>query len=408
MAGSRQGIPSWISAAATRVDFEGSASSMSETVFKDAAASKEPSSSSNSKSTADADLGFAERALSAAGAALLSAVLVNPLDVVKTRLQAQAAGIPYQGICGTPCFETATVLPDLKSSASYTRSVLGSESLCRPECGSHYKGTLDVLYKIIRQEGFLKLWRGTNASLALAVPTVGIYLPCYDLFRNFMEDFTAQNAPNMTPYVPLLAGSAARSLACVTCYPVELARTRMQAFRETQTGVRPPGVWKTLHGAITPVTSTNVLQNLRRYRALWTGLGAQLARDVPFSAICWSTLEPIRRRILELVGDEASAATVLGANFSAGFVAGSLAAAATCPLDVARTRRQIEKDPGRVLKMTTRKTLIEIWRDGGIKGLFTGIGPRVGRAGPSVGIVISFYEVVKYALQKRSLKSDSN
>lgn len=53
-------------------------------------------------------------------------------------------------------------------------------------------------------------------------------MPCYDLFRNFMEDFTAQNAPNMTPYVPLLAGSAARSLACVTCYPVELARTRMQ------------------------------------------------------------------------------------------------------------------------------------------------------------------------------------
>jgi len=42
------------------------------------------------------------------------------------------------------------------------------------------------------------------------------------------------------------------------------------------------------------------------------------------------------------VGDEANAVSVLGANFSAGFVAGSLAAAATCPLDVAKTRRQIE------------------------------------------------------------------
>lgn len=40
-------------------------------------------------------------------------------------------------------------------------------------------------------------------------------------------------------------------------------------------------------------------------------------------------------------------------------------------------------------------------RDAGMKGLFTGVGPRVGRAGPSVGIVISFYEVVKYVLHNR-------
>lgn len=35
-----------------------------------------------------------------------------------------------------------------------------------------------------------------------------------------------------------------------------------------------------------------------------------------------------------------------------------------------------------------------------MKGLFTGISPRVGRAGPSVGIVVSFYEVVKYVLHQ--------
>lgn len=36
-----------------------------------------------------------------------------------------------------------------------------------------------------------------------------------------------------------------------------------------------------------------------------------------------------------------------------------------------------------------------------MRGLFTGVGPRVARAGPSVGIVVSFYEVVKYAMYKR-------
>lgn len=106
------------------------------------------------------------------------------------------------------------------------------------------------------KEGFARLWRGTNASLALAVPTVrllyvknhaksflrhtcwwkfllvvnqvGIYLPCYDILRNVMEGYTTEYMPSLTPYVPLLAGSAARSLACISCYPVELARTRMQ------------------------------------------------------------------------------------------------------------------------------------------------------------------------------------
>ncbi|KAG5626624.1 hypothetical protein H5410_011842 [Solanum commersonii] len=345
-------------------------------------------------------LGFGERAISAAGAAVLSAILVNPLDVAKTRLQAQAAGVPYDSLCNLGHLNSNTVLTGVKYNSSGTRAVLGAEPTCSPEC-FQYKGTLDVFYKVIRQEGFTRLWRGTNASLTLAIPSVAIYLPLYDIFRNSMEEYTLRNIPIATPYVPLVAGSLARSIACITCYPVELARTRMQAFKDTKNGVKPPGVWKTLVGVVSPVNT------MQTYRLLWTGLGAQLARDVPFSAICWSTLEPVRRKLLGMAGDEASVTTVFGANFSAGFVAGILAASATCPLDVARTRRQIENDPERALRMTTRQTLVEIWRDGGFKGFFAGVGPRVARAGPSVGIVVSFYEVVKYCLSHRHMHRQS-
>lgn len=74
---SKPGVPSWISAAAvTKLDFEGK-----ENMLKEAATSS--SSSYSTRGLADVDLGFGERALAAAGAAALSAVIVNPLDVAK-------------------------------------------------------------------------------------------------------------------------------------------------------------------------------------------------------------------------------------------------------------------------------------------------------------------------------------
>ncbi|XLS55226.1 hypothetical protein HN51_004981, partial [Arachis hypogaea] len=89
------------------------------------------------------------------------------------------------------------------------------------------------------------------------------------------------------------------------------------AFKTTESG-KPPG-----------------------YRYWWTGFGAQLSRNVPYSGIRWLTLSQaslqIRKTLLGLVGDEATVAIILGANFIVGFIAGTVAAAATCPLDVAKT-----------------------------------------------------------------------
>ncbi|KAF8643656.1 hypothetical protein HU200_066712 [Digitaria exilis] len=194
---------------------------------------------------AERDMGFAERAVSAAGAAVVSAILVNPLDVAKMWSDFR-------------CYPSCS-----------TGGINGFGPSCSPEC-FQYRGTMDVFSKVTRQ--------------------VGIYLPTYDLLRNWIEEYSDHNCPKLRPYAPLISGSIARSLACITCSPIELARTRMQAFKESNAGGKPPGMWKTLLGVLSSRQNISSPENC--------------------------------------------------------FIAGVISAGATCPLDVAKTRRQIEASLG--------------------------------------------------------------
>lgn len=76
---SRGSLPTWMTAAAARVDLSGGV-----TPSHQGSSSPSPSSSGPAPSAgADQELGMFERALSAAGAAFVSAIIVNPLDVAK-------------------------------------------------------------------------------------------------------------------------------------------------------------------------------------------------------------------------------------------------------------------------------------------------------------------------------------
>ena len=127
-----------------------------------------------------------------------------------------------------------------------------------------------------------------------------------------------------------------------------------------------------------------------RVRMLWTGVGATLARDVPFSALYWGLLEPIRGRILR-DPQQVPASEIAFANLTAGAIAGGAAAAITTPLDVVKTRAQLS---GKESKPILR-SLRELAAEGGVRSLFTGVGPRAARAAPACAIVVASYEVLK-------------
>jgi len=138
--------------------------------------------------------------VAALGGAVISAFLVTPMDVVKTRIQTQKLGTSSKGVAQT--FRT-----------------------------------------IVAKEGLPSLWRGLGLSTANAIPTVAVYLMAYDVVK---EDLNRRPEFVSNAAAPLVSGTIARVIAVCLSAPLENARTMAQArsgaWQQLELAVKQQGV----------------------------------------------------------------------------------------------------------------------------------------------------------------------
>lgn len=224
-------------------------------------------------------------------------------------------------------------------------------------------------------------------------------------------------------YAPLVAGSVARILSALAVSPIEMLRTRMQASHPSTTTT---SVLRETIAGLQEMVGTD------GYRSLWRGLSLTLWRDVPFSAFYWwgyeygrEALHDLRDRSNghDLVRNETAKRrrrslsnldhqTVLIDSFIAGAGSGAIAALATTPFDVGKTRQQTvrHKPKGAAGALdSARGTIPEvrpedrsmprfiwhIFKTEGTAGLFKGWAARCMKVAPACAIMISTYEIGK-------------
>ncbi|NXO06755.1 S2540 protein, partial [Oriolus oriolus] len=323
-------------------------------------------------------LTIVQQAIASCCGAIITSFFVTPLDVIKTRLQAQS----------NPFHKALTVfLYTISLGKCFVYSSGLMDHICVCENGDskawykkpgHFKGAWDAFVKIIRIEGIKSLWSGLPPTLIMAVPTTAIYFTCYDQLCEALKNRPGRH----DEHIPVIAGSLSRFSSATVVSPLELIRTRMQ-YRKLS--------YKQLYLCI----STKVAAD--GWLSLWGGWTSTILRDVPFSALYWYNYEHFKKMMCKEGANEPT----FFISFTSGAASGSIAAVITQPFDVIKTHRQTQLWETETLKtpqrdgVSTWAVMRRILARNGITGLYAGIIPRLIKVAPACAIMISTYEYGK-------------
>ncbi|KAE9418952.1 hypothetical protein Angca_008148, partial [Angiostrongylus cantonensis] len=317
-----------------------------------------------------------QQILASSTGAVVTALLMTPMDVVKIRLQQQHHPFPkgqcffyHNGLMEHLCIPCENRQP--------------CEWYQRP---GNFSGTIDAFVKITRSEGIRSLWSGLSPTLVMAVPATTFYLSVYDaLLTKFRR--TLYFRRTLTPELlcppdwsgALVAGATARAISVTIVSPLEMIRTKMQSENLNYGDI----------GKALRITFSN-----HGIPGFYLGWVPTLLRDVPFSAVYWSGYETLKRIILSW---KKMPETTFTTSFFCGAMAGTFAAIVTHPFDVIKTHLQIKLGEHRYSHRSALTETVKeiILRGGGFRALFAGTVPRIAKVAPACAIMIGSYEYLK-------------
>ncbi|WVN86208.1 uncharacterized protein L203_101369 [Cryptococcus depauperatus CBS 7841] len=311
--------------------------------------------------------------LSGALSGLSSAVVLQPLDLLKTRIQ-QSQG-------------------DARSKRQRVQS---------------------VVKQVLKEDGPAGLWRGTMPTLIRNVPGVAIYFYSLSAIRNHLSQipYFAITVPVLdqegNPFVSLrtsemkreastrsaivklssvgnlLAGAVGRTSVGFVLSPITVVKARFESNRYSN--------YHSILGALSSLYKTHGI------KGFFQGFTATAARDAPYAGIYLVFYEKCKEFVEKVPGIPNAAL-----HSGSGIMAAVLATVMTSPADVIKTRMQVNPTE----HPSIRKAIIRIIQERGAMGFFSGTSLRISRKAASAAIGWTIYESLLIFLRDRKSSDQS-
>lgn len=273
-----------------------------------------------------------------AGAGMGATCFVQPLDLVKNRMQLSGAG-------GKP---------------------------------KEYRSTFHACRVIIRQEGFFAMYNGLSAGLLRQLTYTGTRLGVYTyLFDTF-------KSPDGTPpgfFTKLLFGMAAGVAGAFVGTPAEVSLIRMTA--DGRLPLEERRNYKSVNDALIRIYKEEGLFTL------WRGAIPTMGRAIAVNAAQLSTYSQAKQLIIQYFQMKDG----IPLHFVSSMISGLITTIVSMPLDIAKTRLQNMKSVGGVAEYSGPIDVLgKVIRNEGVFALWKGFLPYYLRLGPHTVLTFIFLE----------------
>lgn len=229
---------------------------------------------------------------------------------------------------------------------------------------SNYRGLADCLVTTARSEGPLALYGGMLPALGSATVENAVGITVQRALRRQLAQLRGLDEDaRYSMAVEMGLGGATGVFTSIAICPMEVLKVRLQISQDRSTG------W---FGEAAQVIRT------QGFGSLFLGLGALMARDVPFNALFYGCYESICTLMMRARGLSSKDDLGTPSVFAAGGLAGCIGWSVILPFDVAKTRLQSGASKGAMVPL-----MMHIARDEGVGALLTGWSAAVCRAFPA-------------------------
>jgi len=280
-------------------------------------------------------------------------IVAQPMDTVKVRLQVLNSGVKQTSTSAFSCFVNT-----------------------------------------VKNETVFGLFKGMAPPLAAVALQNAILFGVYGNVLNMLSGKRGDRAS--LSHISIAAAASGAAQLWVVC-PMELVKIKLQM----QTELKRTSSSR-YRGSIDCIRK---IYKAAGSRGVFQGMAPLVIRDVPGFVVYFASYEILLDFLAQRKsrGDVGPLTPIL-----AGGLAGMISWASTFPCDVVKSRMQADGNDGKFVYKGFMDCFVKSYRTGGLRSLYTGLGPTLLRAFPTNGIIFFVYTVVSNFCSERSIKVNTD